>query len=307
MASLLLIEDVIEDDETRIVIRRHVPLGVVGVIVPWNFPLMIATGKIVPALLTGNVPIVKPSGYPPSPGVMQSLRGDDNSGPWLTAHPGIDKISFTGSIATGSVYYRALAGHGNVDGNDPAIVFPDIDVKNVAETVEILCRILRIVRLESDLPKFEASLCAKPHFDKFRDVLARQVESCTVGDGSKTGISHGPLQNDMQYSLVKIFFEGIDEQGWKAIIGGRIEPSSGYMVTPTIIDRHPDNSRIVVEERFGDSIVPLLSWDDEAEVIDLSPTAPFGGRKESGVGVEWGLNGLKGFCNTQTLFLKKSV
>ncbi|CAG7938633.1 unnamed protein product [Penicillium nalgiovense] len=118
------------------------------------------------------------------------------------------------------------------------------------------------------------------------------------------------------------------------------------MIAPTIINRPPDNSRIVVEEPFG-PIVPLMSWDDEAEVIErannssmglgasiwtadldraarvarqiqagtvwtndhfsLSPTALFGGHKESGIGAEWGLNGLKAFCNIQTLFLKKSV
>ncbi|KAJ5703236.1 hypothetical protein N7488_010784 [Penicillium malachiteum] len=361
MASLPLMEDVIEDDETRTVITRHVPLGVVGAIVPWNFPLMIATGKIAPALLTGNVIIVKPSPFTPygglklvelaqrffPPGVVQSLSGDDNLGPWLTAHPGIDKISFTGSTATGKRVLQSASKTLKrvtleLGGNDPAIVFPDVDIDKVAEKVAFfaflnsgqICLNMKRIYVHSSI------------FDEFRDALVRQVESYTVGDGSKAGISHGPLQNEMQYSRVRTFFDDIKRQGWKAITGGRIEPSSGYMVTPTIIDRPPDNSRIVVEEPFG-PIVPLLSWDDEGEVIEranntsmglgasiwtadldraariarqiqagtvwtndhfgLSPTAPFGGHKESGVGVEWGLNGLKGFCNIQTLFLKKSV
>jgi acyl-CoA reductase-like NAD-dependent aldehyde dehydrogenase len=89
-------------------------------------------------------------------------------------------------------------------------------------------------------------------FEKFRDALVRQVESYTVGDGFKAGISHGPLQNDMRYSRVKTFFDDIEKQGWKVATGGRIEPSYGYMVTPTIIDRPPDNSRIVVEGPFGE-------------------------------------------------------
>ncbi|KAJ6028848.1 hypothetical protein N7540_004424 [Penicillium herquei] len=365
MASLPLIEDVVEDDETRTVITRHVPLGVVGAIVPWNFPLMLATGKTAPALLTGNVIIVKPSPFTPygglklvelaqrffPPGVVQSLSGDDNLGPWLTSHPGIDKISFTGSTATGKRVLKSASGTLKrvtleLGGNDPAIVFPDVDIEKVAEKLIAAGSILRILELRSDLPQFEANLCAQLHFDEFRDALVRQVETYTVGDGSKASVSHGPLQNDMQYSRVKTFFDDIEKQGWKVATGGRIEPSSGYMVTPTIIDRPPDNSRIVVEEPFG-PIVPLLSWDDEAEVIEranntsmglgasiwtadldraarvarqiqagtvwtndhfsLSPTAPFGGHKESGVGVEWGLNGLKGFCNTQTLFLKKTM
>ncbi|CAG7990882.1 unnamed protein product [Penicillium nalgiovense] len=361
MAGLPLLEDVIEDDETRTVITRHVPLGVVGAIVPWNFPLMLATGKIAPALLTGNVVIIKPSPFTPygglklvelaqkffPPGVVQSLSGDDNLGPWLTSHPGIDKISFTGSTATGKRVLQSASSTLKrvtleLGGNDPAIIFPDVNIEKVAEKVAFfaflnsgqICLNLKRIYVHSSI------------FDKFRDALVRQVKSYTIGDGSKTGISHGPLQNDMQYSRVKTFFDDIEKQGWKVATGGRIMPSAGYMVTPTIIDRPPDNSRIVVEEPFG-PIVPLLSWDDEAEVIErandtsmglgasiwtadldraalvarqiqagtvwtndhfsLSPTAPFGGHKESGVGTEWGLNGLKGFCNIQSLFLKKSV
>ncbi|OJJ83798.1 aldehyde dehydrogenase family protein [Aspergillus glaucus CBS 516.65] len=361
MAGLPLLEDVIEDDDTRRVITRYVPLGVVGAIVPWNFPLLLATSKIAPALLTGNVIIVKPSPFTPycglklvelaqrffPPGVVQSLSGDDNLGPWLTSHPGIDKISFTGSTATGKRVLQS-ASHTlkrvtlELGGNDPAIVFPDVDIERVAEKVAFfaflnsgqVCLNLKRIYVHSAI------------FEQFRDALVRQVQGYTIGDGSQSGISHGPLQNDMQYSRVKTFFDDIEKQGWKVATGGKIEKSSGYMIAPTIIDRPPDNSRIVVEEPFG-PIVPLMSWDDEADVIarandttmglgasiwtadldraarvarqiqagtvwtndhfSLSPTVPFGGHKESGIGVEWGTNGLKGFCNVQTIFLKKSV
>ncbi|KAJ5778278.1 hypothetical protein N7520_001524 [Penicillium odoratum] len=361
MASLPLLEDVIEDDESKTVITRYVPIGVVGAIVPWNFPLLLATGKIAPALLTGNVIIVKPSPFTPygglklvelaqkffPPGVVQSLSGDDHLGPWITSHPDIDKISFTGSTATGKKVLQSASRTLKrvtleLGGNDPAIVFPDVDIEKVAEKVAFfaflnsgqICLNLKRIYVHSSI------------FEQFKDALVRQVKSYTLGDGSKDGISHGPLQNSMQYARVKTFFDEIEKQAWKVAVGGQIEPSTGYMVTPTIIDRPPDNSSIVVEEPFG-PIVPLMSWDDEAEVIErannsdmglgasiwtadldraarvarqiqagtvwtndhfnLSPTIPFGGHKESGVGVEWGLNGLKGFCNVQTLFLKKSV
>lgn len=191
------------------------------------------------------------------------------------------------------------------------------------------------------------------------------METYKLGDGFETGVTHGPLQNEMQYNRVKTFFDDIERQGWRAVTGGEIQPSSGYFIRPTIIDRPPDNSRIVVEEPFGERlgghtkwkmkllmtviigpIVPLLSWKDEEEVLerandttmglgasvwsndiakaaqigrrlqagniwinthfDLSPAAPFGGHKESGLGTEWGVNGLKGFCNVQTLFLNKN-
>ncbi|KAJ5767656.1 hypothetical protein N7533_000239 [Penicillium manginii] len=344
MASLPNLEDVIEDDETRTVVTRYVPLGVVGAIIPWNFPLMLATGKIAPALLTGNVIIVKPSPFTPYGGLKLVELAQKFFPP---GHPAIDKISFTGSTATGKRVLQSASRTLKrvtleLGGNDPAIVFPDVDIEKVAEKVAFfaflnsgqICLNLKRIYVHSSI------------FDEFRDALVRQVNGYTVGDGSKAGVSHGPLQNDMQYSRVKTFFDDIEKQGWKVATGGRIMPSTGYMVTPTIIDRPPDNSRIVVEEPFG-PIVPLMSWDEEAEVIErandtsmglgasiwtadleraarvarqiqagtvwtndhfsLSPTAPFGGHKESGVGTEWGLNGLKGFCNVQTLFLKKSV
>lgn len=150
----------------------------------------------------------------------------------------------------------------------------------------------------------------------------------------------------MQYKRVKTFAD-IKTQNWTVAYGGTIDPNApGYFITPIVIDNPPEDSRIVVEEPFV-PIVPLLSWKDEDEVIeranntnmglgasvwtndlnkaeevarqlhagnvwvnkhfDLSPMAPFGGHKESGIGTEWGLNGLKGFCNVQTLFLNKDI
>lgn len=113
--QLELKEQVLENSDNRKVITRYTPLGVVVAIVPWNYPIQICCGKLAPALLTGNVVIIKPSPYTPytalkiaelaqkffPPGVVQALSGDDSLGPWLTAHPGISKISFTGSTATG--------------------------------------------------------------------------------------------------------------------------------------------------------------------------------------------------------------
>lgn len=115
ISKLELPDEVLEDDKDRKVVVRHTPLGVVAAIVPWNYPMQLCCGKIAPALLTGNVIIIKPSPYTPycglkiaelaqqffPPGVVQALSGDDSLGPWLTEHAGINKISFTGSTATG--------------------------------------------------------------------------------------------------------------------------------------------------------------------------------------------------------------
>ncbi|KAL3460195.1 Aldehyde/histidinol dehydrogenase [Aspergillus heterothallicus] len=361
MAGIELPEDVIEENKSRKVITRYTPLGVVGAIVPWNFPLLLATGKIAPALLTGNVVIVKPSPFTPycglklvelaqhffPAGVVQSLSGDDNLGPWMTSHPGIDKISFTGSTTTGKLVVQSASKTLKrvtleLGGNDPAIVLPDVNVEKVAEKVAFfaflnsgqICLNLKRIYVHEDI------------YEPFKAALVKHVESYKLGNGAEDGVTHGPLQNEMQYNRVKTFFEDIKKQGWSAVTGGEIQPSSGYFIRPTIIDRPPENSRIVVEEPFG-PIVPLLSWRDEEDVIeranntsmglgasvwsndpakageigkrleagnvwinthfDLSPLAPFGGHKESGIGTEWGSNGLKGFCNVQTLFLNKDV
>lgn len=140
-SGLELPEEVVEDNEKRRVVTRYTPLGVAAAIVPWNFPLFIAAVKIAPALLTGNVVIVKPSYVsllvlvqmkslltlerPFTPycglklaelaqqffpeGVVQSLSGDDSLGPWITNHAGIDKISFTGSTQTGKLVLQSAS------------------------------------------------------------------------------------------------------------------------------------------------------------------------------------------------------
>jgi acyl-CoA reductase-like NAD-dependent aldehyde dehydrogenase len=196
--------------------------------------------------------------------------------------------------------------------------------------------------------------------------MVKYASEYAIGEGTQPGVTHGPVQNRMQYDRVKTFFDDIAKQGWEVALGGKLDdsPQKGYYVTPTIIDRPPEKSRIVVEEPFGmwDSphassqlssnfikgpIVPLLSWKDEADVIDrandttmglgasvwsndigratrvakeieagtvwvnthfeMSPLTPFGGHKQSGIGCEWGLNGLKAFCNVQTLFVNKAL
>jgi len=115
LSNFDLPEEVAEENDDRIVITRYTPIGVSLGIVPWNFPIILATGKITSALITGNTMIIKPSPYTPycgiklvelaqsffPPGVLQVLSGGDDLGPMLTAHPDIDKVSFTGSTATG--------------------------------------------------------------------------------------------------------------------------------------------------------------------------------------------------------------
>lgn len=151
-ATLDLPVTVNEDTAERYSETRHVPIGVVGAIAPWNFPMILAMFKVGPALLAGNTMVLKPSPFTPlttlkfgelaatilPAGVLNVVTGGDGLGPWLTEHPGIDKVSFTGSTATGRrVMQSASATLKRVTlelgGNDPAIVMPDADIAAIAE------------------------------------------------------------------------------------------------------------------------------------------------------------------------------
>lgn len=143
-----------EEDDDKVLVTRFTPLGVVGAICPWNFPIILSLGKVIPAVLTGNTIIVKPSPFTPytalkaieiaqevfPPGVIQVLGGDDKLGPMLTQHPNIAKISFTGSIATGKRIMAACAATLKrctleLGGNDASIILPDVDIEKVAPEV----------------------------------------------------------------------------------------------------------------------------------------------------------------------------
>lgn len=150
--ALDLPETVNEDSDERLSITRHVPLGVVGAIAPWNFPMILAMFKVAPGLLAGNTMVLKPSPFTPlctlkfaelakeilPAGVLNVITGGDHLGPLMTAHPGFDKISFTGSTQTGR---RVMASAAptlkrvtlELGGNDAAIVMPDVDVEKIAE------------------------------------------------------------------------------------------------------------------------------------------------------------------------------
>ena len=144
------------ENDTEVVETTWEPLGVVGAICPWNFPLILSTGKLAPALLSGCTIIIKPSPFTPytalklvelaqqifPPGVVQVLGGDDKLGPMLTAHPDIAKISFTGSIATGKKIMEACSKTLKrvtleLGGNDPCIVMPDVDMAKAIPEVSL--------------------------------------------------------------------------------------------------------------------------------------------------------------------------
>lgn len=334
---------------------RRVPLGVVGAIVPWNFPVLLVAWKLVPALLAGNTLVLKPSPFTPlttlrlaervagllPPGVLNVISGGDRLGPWMTAHPGIDKITFTGSSATGrKVMETASATLKRVTlelgGNDAAIVLDDADPAGIAE------KLFWAAMTNSG----QVCVAAKRIYvhDSIYDALARALQEVAarvqVGDGTRQGVALGPVQNAQQFARVKALIADSRDRGHRFLTGGDMPEGKGYFVPVTILDNPPESARVVQEEAFG-PVVPLLRYTDLDEVIDranasdlglagsiwtsdvergaalaqrletgtvwinsaqnLTPYAAFGGHKQSGIGTEGGLDGLLEFTVPQTI------
>ncbi|KAB5545553.1 aldehyde dehydrogenase-like protein [Coniochaeta sp. 2T2.1] len=283
-ATMQVPEEVLDDNDERTIYSTHPPLGVVGAIVPWNWPILLGLGKVGPALMTGNTVIMKPSPYTPycdlklgelamsvfPPGVFQVLSGDDELGPWMTSHAGIDMISFTGSIATGK---RVAAGCARtlkryvleLGGNDAAIVCGDVDIDKCVPKIATMAFLNsgQICMLAKRIYVHESI------YDEFRDAMVEFTRNnIKTGGGFDEGVVVGPIQNAAQFELVRDMYSEIGRQGWKVALEGKVRTTGkGYFVEPAIIDNPPEDSRIVVEEPFG-PIVPLLAWSAEDEVID---------------------------------------
>lgn len=348
-----------EDSEERYSETRRVPIGVVGAIAPWNFPMILAAFKIGPGLLAGNTMVLKPSPFTPlttlklgeiikdilPAGVLNIISGGDNLGPWMTSHPGIDKVSFTGSTATGKKVMQSASSTLKrvtleLGGNDPAIVMPDVDVEKVAEQLfwaafgnnGQICIATKRMYVHKDI------------YEPLRDAIVAYAKTVKIGDGSEQGTRLGPINNRPQYERVLDLIRDAKEKGYTFLMGGEKSDVPGYFIPVTILDNPPEDSRIVQEEQFG-PVLPLLKFDDYDDVVaranatdyglggsvwgndeekafeiakriqsgtvwvnevqHLSPTAAFGGLKQSGLGVEGGEEGLLEYTNAQTLVRKK--
>lgn len=291
IAKQALPDEIVDDTPERRVVSRHTPLGVVGAIVPWNFPILLAVWKIAPALIAGNTIIVKPSPFTPlcdlklvelvqdllPRGVLSALSGDDELGIWMTSHDDIAKIAFTGSTETGKHVMRSAAGTLKritleLGGNDPAIVLGDVDPKKVAPQ-------LFWAAFQNNAQFCNAAKRVYIHDSVYEAVRAELVaiaEAVTVGDGAKPGTQLGPIQNEPQYRKVAEYFDDCAAQGYTFAVGGHIDPDApGWFVPVTIVDNPPEDSRLVTEEPFG-PILPLLRWTDEEDVITRANDTPWG-------------------------------
>ena len=272
------------------------PIGVVGLIVPWNFPINMASWKLGPALAAGNTCILKPASYTPltairlgelaleagfPPGVVNVVTGPGGSaGAAMAAHPGIGKVAFTGETTTGQEIMRLAAGNVKkvsleLGGKSPNIVFADADLERFAA--------------ESPYAVFDNAgqdCCARSRIFVARSVHERVVELFTeatrkvvVGDPTDDRTQVGSLVSERQRERVLSYIEAGVAEGARLVLGGSAPDGpifdQGAFLSPTIFDACRSDMTIVQEEIFG-PVVTVIPFEDEAEAIRLANDTPYG-------------------------------
>jgi acyl-CoA reductase-like NAD-dependent aldehyde dehydrogenase len=289
LGSLDLPMKLIENSEGRRVEAHRRPLGVVGAIIPWNYPLLILGFKLPPALLAGNTLVVKPAPTTPlstlrfaelvkdvlPEGVLNVITDANDLGGALTKHPDVRKISFTGSTATGQKVMASAAQTLKritleLGGNDAGIVLDDVDPKKVAPGIfegafqnsgQVCLAIKRLYVHETV-------------YDEICDELVTLANNAVVDDGAKQGTKLGPLQNKMQYEKVKGFLDDARANG-NVIAGGNAMDRPGYFIQPTIVRDIKEGSRLVDEEQFG-PVLPIIKYSETEDVISRANGTSYG-------------------------------
>lgn len=359
MTKIAIGSEVILDNAERYVELRYNPLGVAGIITPWNAPVNLAIGPLTSALYTGNCAIIKPSPFTPlttlrigeilrevlPAGVVSVLAGGDELGAMVSAHPGIDKISFTGSVATGKKVMAAAAGTLKrvtleLGGNDAAIVLEDVDVADVATKLffaatvnsgQVCMAVKRIYAHE----KIHHSLC---------EALAAEASKAKLGDGLDPATTLGPIQNRRQFERVRELRADAARHG--QITEGHAGPVEGYFIAPAVVTGLTEADRLVTEEQFG-PVFPVLPFSDVDDAVKRAnqtrfglagsvwsrdverataiasrlevgtawvnqhritmANVPFGGAKESGLGRTYSRLGLEAYLEPQVISVLRST
>lgn len=269
---------------------RHEPVGVAAAISPWNFPLMLATWKVAPALAFGNTVVLKPAEQAPAsctrlaelaleagipPGVFNVVHGfgPGEAGERLTTHPDVDLVTFTGESNTGSAILAAVAPtlkpvSLEMGGKGANLVFADADLDQAVEwSIQAVFSNAGQVCLAGSRLYLE-----RPIYDEFLAKLVERVETMRLGDPMDPETEIGPLASREHWEKVTGYLKIAEEEGAKALSGGGAE---GWWVRPTVlVDVHQD-LRVCREEIFG-PVVTVLPFDSEDEAITLANDSPYG-------------------------------
>ncbi|MFF3571011.1 aldehyde dehydrogenase [Nocardia jiangxiensis] len=341
------------------VMVHRAPVGVVAAIIPWNMPMFLTVAKLVPALLAGCAVVLKPSpetaldayftaelltGLGLPPGLVSILPGDREIGRYLVSHPGVDKVSFTGSTAAGR-QVAAACGSAlrrvslELGGKSAAVVLDDADPQAVAEGMTVA----GLMNSGQACVAQTRVLLPRNRYREFADALASTVESLPVGDPFDPSTRIGPMVSQRQQQRVQGYIDQGVREGARLLVGGPGLPEGierGWYVRPTLFTDADNAMRIAQEEIFG-PVLTLIPHDGDEEAIRLAnateyglsgsiwspditratavahrirsgtlginaaysmdPAAPFGGIKASGIGREFGPEGLDGFLETTSL------
>ncbi len=281
-AGLELPEVTLQDDpKGRIVIRRK-PVGVVGSITPWNWPLMIAVWHLMPAVRVGCTVVIKPSPYTPlstlrlvelmnqvlPPGVVNVVTGDAEVGSRMVQHPGIDKIVFTGSIRTGK---SVMGGASDtlkritleLGGNDAGIILPGTDIDPLLEQLFWGC----FLNAGQTCAALKRLYVHESQYEEVARKLAEYVAKIPVGNGMDPGNLIGPLTNEMQRDKVTAYVDEARARGARILSGGERPNGPGYFYPLTIVADVTDDMLLVREEQFGPAL-PIIKYRTVDEAIE---------------------------------------
>jgi len=271
---------------------RREPVGVVGQIIPWNFPLLMAAWKLGPALATGCCVVLKPAeqtplsalllaeliaeaGFPE--GVVNVVTGyGETAGAALAAHPDVDKVAFTGSTEVGKLIVQAAAGNLKkvsleLGGKSPNIVFDDADMRSTVSGAasaiffnhgQCCCAGSRLY-VEKDM------------FDQVVEGVAEQAKKIRVGPGFEPDTNMGPLVSQEQLNRVCSYLESGFSEGAEAVVGGKKKDGAGYFVEPTVLVKTNPNMKVVREEIFG-PVVTASPFTDLDKLVAEANNSEYG-------------------------------
>jgi 1-pyrroline dehydrogenase len=270
-------------------IRRE-PIGVVGQIAPWNYPLMMAVWKFAPALAAGNVSILKPSEQTPlstlrfaqlasevvPPGVLNVITGDGEPvGAGIVRHPDVRLVSLTGDVATGKEIAKAASEtlkrvHLELGGKAPVIVFDDADPAQVAEAIKVA----GYWNSGQDCTAASRVMAGPKIYDSLLEELVPAVESMQVGDPAESDeIEMGPVISKAQQDRVLGFLDRA--KGAKVLTGGGTNGDRGFFVSPTVVVDVDQTDEIVQREVFG-PVVTVQRFADDDQAIAWANDVPYG-------------------------------